>query len=149
MDWFPQDVLLVLAWPIVAVALPLAILAWAAPLRRRMLALATALAGAVIGWESWRLGPMFHVWWRQEAYLERALAALANPPPKSDCGPGPIQVDPADTPPVRVAFFWYAAHGDVDGVVYDPTGLAEGKRCDWLYGARPRHMFGPWYQFSR
>ena len=147
MDWFLCGAIPLLAWPVVALALLLATLTWAAVPRRRMLAFATALAGTVIGWESPRVGPLFHVWWRQAAYLERARAALANPPPPSDCGPGPIQVDPSDTPPARVAFFWYAAHGDVDGIVYDPTGLAEQKPRDWLYGARPRHMFGPWYRF--
>jgi hypothetical protein len=51
---------------------------------------------------------------------------------------------------VRVALYRFAAHGDVDGIVYDPTGevaRAEKSR-GWLYGARAWHLFGPWYRFA-
>lgn len=147
MAWYPEIILAVLAWPIVALTVMLATIMWSVPLRRRLIAIATALCGIVLGWESVRLGPMFHVWWRQDAYLEQARAALLKPPPPSDRGLGYIAVDHSDAPPVRVAFFWFAEHGEVDGLLYDPTGLAAGKAQDWLYDARPRHMFGPWYRF--
>ena len=48
MEWFPTDVLFVLAWPLVALALPVAILVWKTSPRRRAIALATAIVGNVI-----------------------------------------------------------------------------------------------------
>ena len=146
MDWYPWTLALVL-WPIAAVGMLLGPILWSAPRRRRIVALATVGCGIVVGWEALWLGPMFHVWWRQDGYLAQARAALADPPPPPACGPKYIEVDHSDAPPVRVAFFVFAAHGDVEGIVYDPTGLAAEKPRDWLYGARPCHLFGPWYRF--
>ena len=148
MNWWPILDLALLAWSIVAIAMLLATALWSVSLRRRAVAIATTLAATVVGWESVLLGPMFHVWWRQDVYMQQARAALANPPPPPQGGPGYIQVDHSDTPPIRVAFFFFAAHGDVAGIVYDPTGLADAKPQDWVYGHRPHHLFGPWYQFG-
>lgn len=148
MSWFPLSALAALIWPVAALGFLVASLAWRVPLRRRMVAVATVLAGAAIGWKSQRLGPLFHVWWRQDSYLAQARAALAHPSPPPECGPGWIEVDHSDSPPVRTAFFWFAAHGDVDGIVYDPAGKVATGQQQWLYGARAWHLFGPWYRFA-
>jgi hypothetical protein len=140
----PIIMLALLAWPIVAIVLVLSAIRWPVPPRRRVLAVATAMCGSVVGWQTMWLGPMFHVWWHQDAYLERARAALADPPPPSGFD---VRVDHSDTPPVRVAFFWFAAHGDVEGIVYDPTGLVESRPRVWIHHAHLRHLFGPWYRF--
>lgn len=148
MYWFPLGCVAMLAWPVVALVLLVATLAWPVVLRRRIVAVATVLAGAAVGWESRHLGPIFHVWWREDFYLEHARSALAHPSPRGDCGPGWVEVDHSDSPPVRAAFFCFAAHGDVDGFVYDPTAQVATGRQEWLYGARARHLFGPWYRFA-
>ena len=55
-----------------------------------------------------------------------------------------------DDPPLRVAFFLDASHGDVDGFVYEPSGrVTDPAVCEpWLYGAHARPLFGPWYRFA-
>ena len=148
MHWFLIVGVAMLAWPVMALILLVASLTWPVVLRRRMIALATVLAGIAVGWQSPHLGATFHVWWRQDFYLEHARSALAHPPPRGDCGPGWFEVDHSDSPPVRAAVFCFAAHGDVDGFVYDPTAKVATGRQGWLYGARAWHLFGPWYRFA-
>ena len=54
----------------------LATVLWPVPLRRRAIAIVTALCAIVVGWESVRLGPMFHVWWRQDVSSHRLSASV-------------------------------------------------------------------------
>lgn len=138
----------VLLWPLAIITLLLLAASWQASVARRLVAIATVVAGAVVGWQAPRLGTMFHVWWRQDHYLQRARAALAETTEPMQGVLCPLEVDRSDSPPVRVAFFWFASHGDVAGLVYDPSGRVLDGRQAWLYGARARHMFGPWYRFT-
>ncbi|MFT4511485.1 MAG: hypothetical protein ACI89X_002032 [Planctomycetota bacterium] len=147
MSLFPLGCCAMLLWPIAGLTVLTMAASQPCSVRRRLPAITAVLAGGVIGVLSPIIGPAFHVWWRQTEYLEVARAALANPSQPLEFVHAWIEVDEADTPPIRVAFFWFAAHGDVDGLVYDPTGLVTSGPQQWLNGAHAWHMFGPWYRF--
>ena len=87
---------------------------------------------------------------QQRFLLNQIHAAFAHPGMAPTCGPGWIEVDRSDDPPVRAAVFRFAAHGDVIGVIYDPTGVALNREHTerWLWGAHARHLFGDWYSFA-
>ena len=120
----------------------------------RVGATAVILAGAYLGNQGSRWGPLLRVWWNASRYqqeAETALASQASGLATSGLAAafGSWHVDLSDEPPVRAASFWFASHGDVDGFVYDPTGQIGqigDSRHPWLYGSRTWHLFGPWYR---
>jgi hypothetical protein len=147
MLWWEPTAIGMLAWPVALAALTLMLVRAKVPWRARGVAAAFLALGVAIGWYSPNLGTLFHVWWRKEYYTDLALQALSSPP-QGQSAYGDIQVGYSGERPVRVAFFWFAAHGDVDGIVYDLSGEVANGPQRWLYESRATHLFGPWFRFN-
>ncbi|HEX6944457.1 MAG TPA: hypothetical protein VF128_16135 [Gemmatimonadaceae bacterium] len=145
----PVGILLTLTWlGLLPVVLVLAVLRGRPAYR--LASTAIVLVGALLAWNGWHIGHCVRVW-RQEGWLLQVLhEAMATQQTEPSCGPRFVEVDRGDNPPVRAAIYWLASHGDVNGVVYDPTREVERKEKAraWLYGARAQHLFGPWYMFG-
>lgn len=114
-------------------------------LSRFLLSLLLLVAGNVLSVHALFLGNCFYVW-RQEAQLLDAVRTLiASPPPE---GYDDVSVDRRDSPPVRAAIYYWEAHGDLTGILYDPTGGDQAKVRGWISNAWTMHLYGPWYRIS-
>jgi len=161
--FFELDILDVLSMPLFTLLLMtgavlwVLILVWAVSERGkpRWVRAARAIAmiaGAAMSYNAPTIGAYSRVWWLKDTYRREARAALeaAAAGREFTSHVGWTIVDPRDDPPVRVAFTWFAAHGDWDGVIYDPTHRVESDGSSWnvspLWGIHVWHLWGPWYR---
>jgi hypothetical protein len=127
----------------------LAFISWSAIRRRGTARLCSALlvlASLVVAWEAPHIGQCVRILRQEQQLLSDIREAMAVP----ENSQGRVAVDRTEDPPQRAAIFWIESHGDVNGVIYDPTGAVvdRGKVRSWLDGAHAWHLFGPWYGFA-